>query len=379
MKIKWLFLCILFLILISPAFSLGISPAKYIFDYAPGQTHDVSVTIYGEPNKLMRAVVSGPTNDSIVLEESEFTLDYQGVYTLHAQFTIPGNLKPGMNEWKITIEDVNPTGSGTVIATVSMALPIRVRVPFPEKYAAIQLHVGNTQIGEPAHFVVDLNNYGSKVINSATGTVEIFDLTNSSIDVLQLPTINNITPSEQRKMEVDWDTTNVKLGKYLARAIVYYDEKSTSDEESFSVGDILIEILNVTSEAEKDSISEISVLAESKWNEPIENIYAKLFISKDGDQIDELTTPNGRTNPWSRTTLKAYWDTHGLEEGDYDLRTVVYYANKSSEMTTTITIKNKLPISPQGAIILLLMGLIVLFGLLLIRKRRRPQYRRYYY
>ena len=138
------------------------------------------------------------------------------------------------------------------------------------------------------------------------------------------------------------DGNELKPGKYLAKAILTYssskETKTLTKEVEVVVGTLLVNIADHSKEVLSESVSEITVDVESVWNDPIENVFAELIITKDGSNIATVKTPSEKINGFEKKTLKGYWNTKGLATGEYDMKIIVHYGGKTTEKDVKINI-----------------------------------------
>lgn len=371
---------LILLLLVQSVNAMSLAPPSYKLPYEPGTHHKLQFVVYDTPGKFIGVDAIGPFKEYITLSETSFVMGASGAHYFTAEFTMPELTKPGEYRTEIFVTESAPPGVSGVGATVALASLIKVRVPYPDKYADIKLEIGHIKAGELAHFVVKLFNYGIEMISRAGGNIEVFDSTNTTVATLTLSEAAEIAPNQDVQLVTDWDTTGTKLGEYRAVANVNYDEKSTSDEKTFKIGDILIEILNISvKEVQKDTIAKIPIEIESKWSEPIMNVYGIVHVSRERLGIADVTTASVNVQPWSRATLEAYWSTTDLDEGIYDALVTVYYSNKTAESNTHIKIVSKEVFAFNSEFLFIIVLVVLVFLLAIAYYKKRKRKRRYYW
>ena len=66
--------------------------------------------------------------------------------------------------------------------------------------------------------------------------------------------------------------------------------------------------------------------------EKITGVYTEMDVLKqDGDAIASFKSASVEVNPMGRSTLYAYWDTEGVERGEYDIDMKLHYAGRVTE------------------------------------------------
>jgi hypothetical protein len=73
-------------------------------------------------------------------------------------------------------------------------------------------------------------------------------------------------------------------------------------------------------------------LLKSRWNEKINDVYADMEIfDNSGNMIADFKTNEIDIPALSEETISGYWDTKGINVGEYDLNVVVHYGGKTKE------------------------------------------------
>jgi len=378
---------VLFLLLLLPgAFALGISPPRTEPTYHPGTTITLTYSVRGAPNSDIEVIMEGELVKYLtLLSPGNFTLDEKGWGTISANFTIPVLTAPGMHEALIGAQDAIPASTSTVIARVAILSQIWVRIPYPEKYFDFWVEAPNRiNSGDVITLAVKMTNRGL-LAEHVSGVIEIFDPLGNSVAVLPMTSADNIAFGESARLAADWPTTKSIAGNYRAAITVNYDEKSSSLTHEFTVGEMRIEILNINaSQILKDSTAKIPITISSKWNGEIENVYATIDISKNGQQVTQLKTPSKNVGAWAQDNLETYWETKGLELGSYDASVTLHYADKTTAATKilkiveAITEETGLQLVLSADMLVTIALLVVVFALAYAFMQKRKKQKGYY-
>jgi methionine-rich copper-binding protein CopC len=218
-----------------------------------------------------------------------------------------------------------------VLATTAVVHQLRVRVPYPGKYADLDLVVNEAEPNESVNFFVKVFNLGTENIYKAFATVDILGATNEKIATVESETIA-VDSKKTGEMTIPWKA-EVNPGMYHAVVTVNYDGEVRKIEKNFAVGAMRIELLDVkVRNFVLGGIAKFEINMENKWNQKIEGVFADMLMSNQkGDQIASFKSSAIDVEPLQRATLYAYWDTEGVEKGAYDTKLVLHYGDKTSE------------------------------------------------
>ena len=332
--LAWILVC---LILTASALAIGISPIRKVVDFEPG-AQELSVTISNQQERAIKAVVyaRGDLAQYIGIKDSLLTVQPGGQAQAGYVLTLPESFdRPGVHKGEIVAMEY-PESFGTgkqsvVSASASVVSELWVRVPYPGKYAEGALHIESKNVGENVQFIVTLMNFGKEDIRSARATIKILGATYEQIAEFQTDEIA-LKPQEQKQMSGTW-LANVNPGKYHAVAEIAYDEKKAVLEQDFEVGRLFIAVKAI--DVRDFSLGEVAVMditLKSEWNEPISGVYGEITVlDKQGTTFGTFKTASTDLAPMGEGTLKAYWDTNGLNVGSYTLRLLVHYGERVTE------------------------------------------------
>ena len=159
-----------------------------------------------------------------------------------------------------------------------------------------------------------------------------------------------LSPGARTELTAKWPI-NTPPGNYLAKVSVLYDGQARDIERQFSVGVSLLSIESIlVNDFVLGEIAKLQILVENRWNEDLRNVFANLLVYNQDDEVMADVKSAGENIPsLSRRELIAYWDTVGVEEGEYDGKLVVSYNDKTSDKNLLLKINaDSLDISGVG-------------------------------
>jgi len=336
--------------------AIGISPGRTVLHFEPGQKHTINFHVINNERKDMdvllmvgdselKSIVSLSDSAVSFSEEEESKEFSYGV-------KMPGSIdKPGDHEILIIAQEVSKKDEKkTVGATAAVASLLKIRVPYPGKYAEAKLDVSEAKSGENVTFVVSVRNLGKEDIKLAKATIDIFDPNNKKVASLTTKE-KSVKVKDKIELVVRWEA-DVDLGRYNAVAKVVYDGKTIRTEKSFTVGNIFIDILKiVVNDFQLGDIAKFNFFVENKWNELIKSVIPQIvIIDKEGEEVSSEKGAGVDVDALSRAELVTYWDTkYGVEEGVYDGKAILYYEDKITEKQLKTDIRlNSMTVSFLG-------------------------------
>ncbi len=329
----------MFLVLSSIAFAIGVSPIRKVIDFEPNKEYDLELKIKNDANKDIKAIVyaRGELSDYIGIIDSLVVMGKDDAekfakYKLKAPVNFD---KPGVHKTDMVVMEY-PSEFGTsegamVSATASVVSELWLRVPFPGKYAEAELYIDSKNVNENVNFAIAIMNYGKEDIKKANVVIKILGATYEEIAVIETEE-EAIPVRDQVKLVANW-FADVNPGKYHVVAEITYDEKKLVLEKNFEVGKLFIDIRKI--EVKDFSLGQVAVFditLESKWNEQINNVYGEMTVlDETGTEYTQFKTASIDMLPLGEGVLQAYWDTKGINVGKYNLRLLIHYAERVTE------------------------------------------------
>jgi hypothetical protein len=333
-------------IFIPTASAWGVSPGRIERFFSPNLTETFDIAVYNTESRYIGIDV-GLDGDLAqyfeIIDDRKFTLGPGERRNLRLRMSLPAELhEPGLHDTRLRVVERLPEDVTGISTTVAYSIQLWISVPYPGKYLTAQmLPVSNVDIGEPVNFKMTLKSYGTEDV-TASATIDIINPADEKLTTLHTGE-TLVEAKGTATLTSRLNTAGYEAGKYRAWGTVEYGgDKPATPSISFNVGDILIKILNVTYDRiEPDTISKLNVIIESYWNDRIEDVYISLLVQKDGVTAAEGTSESFGINPWKVKTVPVYLDTHGLEDGIYQLNVTVHYSGKETEKTIEVEIRSQ--------------------------------------
>ena len=330
-----MFLSIL-IILAQPIFALGVTPARTVVDFEPSLKKSVTIKVTNNEQKDFKVIayVRGELINYTDIKEKIITIKRTEQYK---EFTydviLPKNMKmPGIHKSEIVLielQEFEAEEQIVITASASVVSELIVRVPYPEKYAEAQFHISG-DVKEETRFVIPIFNYGKENIESVKAKIRILGATYEEVALLETNEIS-VNTKQEGKLVASWKA-EVNPGMYHAVAEIEYDGKPIKLEKNFGVGDLLIEIKDIkVNDFKLGGIARLDIYLKSKWNQPIESIYADVVILDKDQEIYTFKTNSINLQSLSEGKLEAYWDTKGISVGRYNTKISLNYAGKITE------------------------------------------------
>ena len=333
------FLLIIFIITqIQTVSALGITPGRTTIFFEPGLEGTNEFRIINNEYKEMSVLLSVEGSfdetdeyESIKLHETRLNFSENEESKLVGyDFILPQKIKPGIHILKIIALELPPGAKpGTYIkARVAVVHQFKLIVPYPGKYAEVQLDISE-DTDEGTVFIISASNLGKETIE-VYAKLEIFN--SQGQIVASKNTDKKILDSMKRgDLIAKWNSDEV--GEYTAKVTLFYDGKSTDVSKKFKVGQRLISIKKIfVRNFHLGDIAKFAIVIENNWTEIMPDVYAqmKLFTYND-DLIGDIKSASEDIEAFSTQTLYTYWDTQDIDGGDYKGNIVVHYGNETTQ------------------------------------------------
>lgn len=131
---------------------------------------------------------------------------------------------------------------------------------------------------------------------------------------------------ERGELNADWNV-DVWAGNYIAKVSLFYDGETKTFQKSFTIGDKKLEVKSIyVNDFRLGDIIKLHIIVENDWNEDLEGVFANLFVyNSRGNIMADVKSSSERVPKTEKKELIAYWDTAGVEEGEYDAKLRVVY------------------------------------------------------
>lgn len=309
-------------------------PVDNEIDYMKGLKKDIPFSVVNSEHKKMKVLLNpdGELNYTISLNErlidfipSEERKDF--VYSV----SFDEDLSPGLHSARIVALEIPESSGEEYLGSVSRVVSeLFVHVPYPGKYADGDFEI-DAQKNKSSEFKVKVTNRGKLDINDLKAYIEIYSLLGEKIDSFSSNSVS-LKAGEEKEVTGNW-FVKVNAGDYIARVKLVYDGESREFEKIFVVGSKILSIEGLSiNNFQLGEIAKLQFLVENKWNKDLNNVYANLIIYNKMNQVmaDIKSSPE-TVLALTKKELVAYWDSFGVDEGNYNAKLTVFYNGDSVE------------------------------------------------
>lgn len=335
-------LLIISLLILPNVFSLGIAPAQreLTFQSQP-QRYDIKIINNEKKDMDVFLSVDGVLAPQIKFDETKLSFTKEeDQKVISYTVTLPDNLEPGQNKAKIVAEEKISSirfGESSVAAALKVVSFVTVNVPYPETFvdAALDVTSGDEQLNVKARVA----NKGTKDVKELVADFGLFDE--------EKKVTSSITKARPLKVETTdellatFKTKDIKPGFYSAAATVTYDGNSLKLIKEFQIGKVTVNIADFDKYFSQNKINEFNVDVESAWNKEIKNAYAEVFVFRNGKEVTSFKGVSFDLHPEEKKRIALYFNTQGLELGDYDTTVVLHYDKETNKKEGKISVITK--------------------------------------
>jgi hypothetical protein len=337
-------------------YSLGITPGRTTVDYEDGFEKEVSFSVLNNEHKNMQILlmVQGELNDSVTLYDNvvEFMPSEESKQFKY-KIKLPSRIakEPGLHTAEVVALEVpKASASGTYVgATVAVVSQLYVQVPCPGKCIELDLNVLDGEENSTATFIVPVINRGKLGIGEVRATIDIYTPLNQKIATLETD-YYPLEAGKRTELTAKWEV-NAPSGDYLAKVNVFYDGESKQFEKVFSIGSQMLTIESIlVNNFQLGEIAKLQILVENKWNQELTAVFANLLVyNKDSQVMADVKSASESIPALTKKELIAYWDTVGVQEGEYNGKLMVAYGQKSTDKNLILKVsENNLDIAGVG-------------------------------
>jgi len=375
-------MCLLMFLLMGSLISLGISvsPGKIELDFVPNGVYE-GVAKWGPGARTNHLRISTGGDFEIIIDKDELICGVEPCET-HYKIIMPESFdRPGIHGGYIKAAEVfDEPRPGFIKVTLEIKMPVRIFVPYPGKYLEfLSFKATNKEAGEEIPFEATLMSRGNETINSARGSIFVYDRYNKLVGSIKTNTVTDIKPGEKVYLYGAWDSGDYEKGRYHAQIIVNYDGLKTNKTTNFKLGGLDVELLNYTRKVVIGGIKPFHVLVESIWSEDIPNMRAEVSVlDNESEELTSFETLTKNLPAWGTTLLPGYLDTNPLNISDYKVSIILFFENLTKEYDGRISIIEE-PSQEEGkglgllsriftiknALIALIVLLIIVLGFLI--------------
>jgi hypothetical protein len=323
------------------AYGLGVAPSREIAQYTTEeQTFTFRIINNDHKNMQVRIYAQGELGQYVTADKAVYDIKSSDeeipiTYTIR----IPSNLQPGTRSAEIVVLETSTDTAGEadktlLLSALGIVHELRVNVPYPGKYAegVIYISEGNVNVNDSMLFTASIINKGTERINSIDTQLIIRGPTNGEIARIKGGSLKGLESKTSGKIDTAW-TANVEPGMYSAEYVINYDDKILVIRKTFQIGTIHLRITDLTvGPFTLGAVAEFNVNMISEWNQPIDDVFGELqIIDGQGNVLSTIKTNNFQARPLATSSINAYWNTKDMDVGNYDVRVIMHYAEKTSE------------------------------------------------
>ena len=326
-------LVIIFIEVVS-AGGVGISPVYYKEFFEPNLEKTFTFHAFNtKTDEGVNIYAKGDLAEYVNLSDTYFLGNGEFTVTLKLPEKID---KPGTHEILIGAIETKGAQEGVLGGIAAIQGRIDILVPYPGKYSESTFNINNINEGEAASYEVVTENLGSQDLTVKT-SIEIYNNDMSEKILTKKLKERIIKPKETFNTIDTVDTRSFPPGEYQAIAIVDWG-KVDEMNQTFKIGEFLVEIIDYDYQFEKDKINEFNIKIQNKWNTQIDRIFATVSITDNGKFMNNFKTVSIDTAPWEIKNLTSYFDATGLEAKRYTANIVLNYGEEVSSKLVAIYI-----------------------------------------
>lgn len=352
-----LFFILLILISLTPnTFALGVTPGRTTLNYAPELEREIDFSVLNNEHKDMQILltVQGELNGSIGLNSGIFDFkSNEESKSFKYKFKIPEGIEksPGLHTAEIiALEVPKANEKGTYVgATLAVVSQLYLYVPYPGKYVDADLNVLDAESNGTATFIVPVINRGKVGVGEVRALIDVYNNLNEKVGSVETDYFS-LNPGARTELTGKWNVS-VPSGGYLAKVSVFYDGESRNFEKQFGVGIQMLSIESIlVNNFKLGEIAKLQILVENRWGQELKSVSSNLIVyNKDSQIMADVKSASETVPALSKKELIAFWDTVGVQEGDYSGKLMVRYGERSSDKNLVLKVsENSLNIVGVG-------------------------------
>jgi len=359
-NLRFILICMLIIsislmILIPGVNALGITPGRTTLNYEPGLEKEIIFSVLNSEEKPLKIQFSieGELKNYITLanNSTEFSaLDYSKDFKYNIKLPESIAKNPGLHTAEIVaLEIPGESLQGTYVgATVAVVSQLYVYVPCPGKCINADLNVQGTDLQGITTLIVPVINRGEQKIDETKAKIEIYSLAGEKLDEIETSSAS-IEPEKRTELNAKWKA--VSEGEYIGKVTVFYDREFIKFEKKFTVGEEILNIERIwVNEFRLGEIAKLRILVENKWNKDLNNVFSTLIVYDNRNaEMANVKSASEDIPSLTEKELITYWDTAGVEEGEYNGKLIVIAEEKSTDKNLFLKVrKDSLDISGVG-------------------------------
>jgi len=314
--------------------ALVVKPGIVNVPYEPGETVEFSIEVYPQItedtvlNVEMASESAFPDNfefeQRILVSPGQ---DYVAKFNLtipdESYFTSFGYVTLG----KVRITQVPYIQGGAIAATVSMKIPVKVDVPYPDKYLSIYVEdVFVDDSGESVELNAQLQQLGLYTLDEVTGYFEVTDGEDFSKTV-DMGTINLMIPNVPEEVSVSISSHGMTAGRYDLYLHATYDgEEKSSNTADFVIAEKNVEIVDISPrELEAGIIDSLTLRVFNYWYEDYDTEIKLIVYDNERKIVTETDEMEYVLGAYLEKSVSMSLDLIDVAPGNYTLEATISY------------------------------------------------------
>jgi hypothetical protein len=335
----------------------------------PGFSTFIEVTVVNrgsEPVDIVANVEEGRGAGWVSVSDESFSLSPQQERDVKINIAIPEDARPDLYDLSIVFREVSKleAGVGAVSAT-NLRLRFTVSGVVISSFGALDAEKPN-----PIEIRLILANFYDKPVSSRV-KIQILDSTGSILTTFEEVGIAEPYPEPSASFGFLWDTENVEMGDYVAKALVEVNDARLEAEDPFTVGLIKGEILSFEAvDVVQGEVTTFTIKIKNIGNLPLP-VEARVVVKDERGNVYADIKEVAKIPRFKTEDLIMTWDTGFPEKapiGKYTAQLEIIYGHDHTVLQTTFEVKRPLI---HYVIAVTTITAIVMVVISLLRRRKR--------
>ncbi|MEM4331106.1 MAG: hypothetical protein QW273_03820 [Candidatus Pacearchaeota archaeon] len=341
----------------------GVTPSSYEIDFKPNHRQSFLFNYFFSPESKAELEVKGDLSQYVTLNKKILE---NGRGEVIALLELPEKIEtPGVHNIVIYAKELPPEESG-ISVSFSVGGVIKVKVPYPGKYAEGSLSIPNANAGDLIKADLEISSKGEEDIN-VHPVMKISPLGGEPLETIDFG-IEKVESTKTKKFSKVLKTEGYLPGDYNASVFVEYGgEKPLLISSIFRLGHLFVNITNYTNELEREKINRFVIEVESFWNLPIENLYGEVSIL---NYTERFRTPSISLDPWKKTIITTFIDTTNIKEDTFYANITLFYHNTTTSRIVELRFKNEKNTGVVYFLIGILLTILLIFFLVYLKRKK---------
>ncbi|QQG38604.1 MAG: hypothetical protein HYS32_03280 [Candidatus Woesearchaeota archaeon] len=379
-----LFTLFFILIIAANVSAIGISPSKRTIDFQPNLETTLEYSAINNENKSkeLEIYVKGGLEAFITPSETSLILQPNERKTFFVAIKLPSSIdKPGQNDNRVGVlekEASSAQGETSIGSRVGVESLLFINIPYPGKYLALKLTINDAALGENLDFIIDIQNQGKEDLNSIRATIDIIGPEPNKEKITAVNTNEiSLKTKEASQLRATLPSSSIGSGIYTAIATIYFDGETKQVEKEFRIGELTIEILDLSpNEIKKGETTTFNLTIQSIWNKRIDGIFYDLVINNDDIELLSDTSKTVSIEPWEKKVVSLVLDTSNLDIDNYRAKSTLYYSNKTTQKEINFNVEG-IKISANFLLYAIIVAIILIFIILIFIVLRLRKVKRF--